>query len=133
MKSNLLRLAALLGSWCVLASVPVEAQDDAIPAYVVTASMDEQVDGYAARVGAAARAALRSLETLDSRAADQAFLGYADSDREALVEGQTLLEEGRQAYLELDLEAAISRLEQSVAAFDRGAAAMEDTSGWVRP
>ena len=106
-------------------SEPAESQ----PAYVVTASMEEEVDGFAARVGAAARAALRTLDVVDSRNADQAFLGYSDADREALAEGARLLEEGRQAYLELELEAAIERLEMSIAAFDRGAAAMEDTSG----
>jgi len=132
-------ISALVAFGMLVVPVLAEAQEssgeggewegDPVPAYVVTASMDPEVDSVAARIGAAARAALRGVARVDGSLADQAYLGYDDATAAQIESGYRLLEEGRQAYLDLELELAIERLSASVAAFDRGAAALEDVSG----
>lgn len=115
----------LLSSLSVLAlAAPAAAQDPRV--YIVSVPMDEQVDAVAARTGSAARAALRTIEGVDWRGPDQAYLGYDDSAMSSLTRARERLDEGRQAYLNLELDDAIAALEGAVADFDASAAAMED-------
>jgi tetratricopeptide (TPR) repeat protein len=116
---SLLALAAL-------AAVPSQAAAQDPRVYIVSVAMDEPADAIAMRAGAAARAALRTIEGVDWRGPDQAFLGYDDSALSSLTRARTRLEAGRQAYLALELEEAIGELEGAVADFDAAAAAMED-------
>ncbi len=94
--------------------------------YVVSVAADDSLEAYAQRAGAAARHELRSLTTVDWRAADQLFLGYDDSALETIERARVRLDQGRAAYLNLDLEAAITLLSGAVTDFDATAAALED-------
>ncbi len=94
--------------------------------YVVSVAADDTLEGYAQRAGAAARHELRSLTSVDWRAADQLFLGYDDSALETIERARVRLDQGRQAYLNLDLQQAIALLSGAVTDFDSSAAALED-------
>lgn len=94
--------------------------------YVVSVAADDSLEAYAQRAGAAARHELRTLTTVDWRAADQLFLGYDDSALETIERARVRLDQGRQAYLNLDLTSAIELLSGAVADFDATAAALED-------
>ena len=109
-----------------LAAAPgvASAQDPRV--YIVSVAMDDPADAVAMRAGAAARAALRTIEGVDWRGPDQAFLGYDESALSSLTRARTRFEAGRQAYLNLELEEAIGELAGAVADFDAAAAAMED-------
>ncbi|MDQ3033003.1 MAG: PEGA domain-containing protein [Myxococcota bacterium] len=94
--------------------------------YVISVPMSEGLDAVAQRAGAAARASLRRVEGVEWRHADQLFLGYDESALEVLGRARERLDAGRQAYLNLDLPAAIEQLTGAVADFDAAAAALED-------
>jgi hypothetical protein len=94
--------------------------------YVISVAMEDGLEAVAQRAGAAARAALRQIEGAEWRAADARFLGYDQSALSVLDRARERLEQGRQAYLNLDLPAAIEQLTGAVADFDAAAAALED-------
>jgi hypothetical protein len=94
--------------------------------YVISVAMGDGLDAVAQRAGAAARASLRSMEGVEWRTADRLFLGYDESALETLDRARQRLEAGRQAYLNLDLGAAIEQLTGAVEDFDAAAAALED-------
>lgn len=94
--------------------------------YVVSVATDDALEAYAQRAGAAARHELRNLTTVDWRAADQLFLGYDDSALETIERARVRLDQGRQAYLNLDLAQAIELLSGAVQDFDATATALED-------
>lgn len=94
--------------------------------YVVSVATDDTLEAYAQRAGAAARHELRTLTTVDWRAADQLFLGYDESALTTLDRARQELEQGRQAYLNLELDQAIALLTAAVTDFDATAAALED-------
>ncbi len=102
------------------------AQDAGPRVYIVSVPMEDGMEAVATRAGSAARAALRTIEEVDWRGPDQLFSGY-DSSALALIErARERLAAGRQAYLNLELEEAITQLEGAVADFDAAAAALED-------
>lgn len=122
-RSVFLVLVSILVSW---GGSSASAQDGSPRVYIVSVPMDDDAGALAARAGSAARAALRSVEGVDWRGPDQQYLGYDDSAMNALNRARERLEEGRQAYLDLELDAAVEALEGAVADFDAAAAAMED-------
>ena len=94
--------------------------------YVVASAAEPELETVAARVGAAARAALRNQPEVDWRAPDQRFSGYQPEALETLARARASLEEGRAAYVDLRLEDAIEALTTAVRSFDEAAAALED-------
>lgn len=113
-------------------SAPALAQESGIVAaqrvYIVSTALEPELEAVAARVGSAARAALRQVEGVAWQDADQRYLGYEPSMVVSLARARTLLEEGRSAYLELELSVAIERLEAAITLFDEAQAALEDES-----
>jgi hypothetical protein len=97
--------------------------------YVVSVAMEDGLEAMAQRAGAAARAALREMEGVAWRDADRRFLGYDESAVGVLERARERLQAGRQAYLNLDLPAAIEHLTAAVSDFDAAAAALEDPQG----
>ena len=120
------RLFAVLGVLLALSPLTAAAQDGDPRVYIVSAPMSDDLSAVATRCGAAARAALRSIDGVNWRGPDQLFLGYDDSAVSVLERARVALEEGRGAYLQLELEQAIDRLSSAVEAFDAAAAALED-------
>ena len=105
----------------------VEPTSGALPrVYVIAVPMDDGMEAVAQRAGAAARHSLRERADVEWRAADALFLGYDESALEVLGRARAQLEQGRQAYLNLELAQAIQFLEAAVADFDAAAAALED-------
>jgi hypothetical protein len=94
--------------------------------YVLSVAMEDDLEAYAQRAGAAARHELRRMSTVEWQTADRLFLGYDDSALETLERARVRLDQGRQAYLNLDLEQAITLLNGAVADFDATAGALED-------
>lgn len=94
--------------------------------YIVSVPMNDGIDAVATRGGAAARAALRNIEGVNWRDPDQRFLGYDASALSVLQRAREQLDEGRNAYLQLELGAAVESLESAVDNFDAAAAALED-------
>lgn len=95
-------------------------------AYIVAVPMQPDLEAVAARVGAAARAALRQVPGVDWEGPDQAFLGYSNYNLSNLRQARERLDQGRQAYLDLELGTAIDALRGAVEDFDGAAAALED-------
>jgi hypothetical protein len=94
--------------------------------YVVSVAAEDALEAYAQRAGAAARHELRTLTSVDWREADQLFLGYDASALETIERARVRLDQGRQAYLNLDLDAAITLLTGAVSDFDATSSALED-------
>ena len=94
--------------------------------YIVSSAVEPELEAVAARVGSAARAALRSVDEADWQEADQRFLGYDPSLIDTIANARSLLDQGRDAYLNLELQQAIVHLTASVQAFDEAQAALED-------
>lgn len=101
------------------------AQEDT-RAYIVAVPMEAGLEGEAARVGAAARAALRGVDGVEWLAADRTFLGYSDYMLNQLQAARSRMELGNQAYLNLEYDAAIDAFSASAEAFDEAAGALED-------
>jgi len=118
-------LASLLA---VAAPSVASAQDESVSAYIMAIPADPELEPIAARVGAAARAALRQLPGVEWSAGDRHFLGYSDFTYERLASAREKLEIGRQHYLNLELVEAIEALSGAVEDFDASAAALEDPS-----
>jgi hypothetical protein len=97
--------------------------------YIVSVATEPELEAAAARVGAAARAALREIPGVDWNGADRVFLGYDDDTWSRLATARERLEQGRQAFLDLDFERAAGILQGSVEDFDAAAGALEDTRG----
>lgn len=110
-----------------LSSAPAFAQEDP-HVYIVSVAAEPSLEAVATRTGAAARAALRNIAGVSWREADQRFLGYDDSALTLLERARERLGTGRQHYLNLELEQAITQLEGAVADFDAAAAALEDST-----
>jgi hypothetical protein len=106
---------------------PVLAQEDP-PVYIVSVAAEPSLEAIATRAGAAARASLRNIAGVSWRETDQRFLGYDDSALTLLERARERLGTGRQHYLNLELEQAITQLEGAVADFDAAAAALEDST-----
>lgn len=94
--------------------------------YVVAVPTTDGLDALAQRAGASARAALREIEGVDWQHADQLFLGYDDSALARIESARTRLAEGRQAYLNYELDQAAALLDAAIADFDAAAGALED-------
>lgn len=101
--------------------------DEGPPArvYVISVATDDSLIAVASRAGAAARASLRELDHVAWQEADQLFLGYDDSALETIARARLRLTEGRDAYLNLDLDRAIELLQGAVDDFDHSAGALE--------
>lgn len=97
--------------------------------YIVSHALEPELEAVAARAGSAARAALREVEAADWSAADQRFLGYDNAALQHITEARRLLEEGSQAYLDLQLDNATELLGQAIEEFDASQSALEDESG----
>ncbi|NOY92406.1 MAG: PEGA domain-containing protein, partial [Deltaproteobacteria bacterium] len=135
-----LGLCAAIGLFVFTQSVAAqEASEDAPAAedenpvapqrvYILSTTSDAALEGVSARVGAAARAALRGVQGALWEEADRRYLGYDEATLASANAARAHLAEGRQAYLNLELETAIDLLGQSVQEFDRAAAALEDPS-----
>jgi hypothetical protein len=104
---------------------PALAQDDP-QVYIVSVAMDPSLEAVATRTGSAARAALRTIPGVTWREADQRFLGYDGSALNLLERARERLGAGRQHYLNLELDQAITELQGAVEDFDAAAAALED-------
>ena len=112
---------------CGLAlSGPVRAQAQSKRIYVIADALDPELENVAARAGSSARGALRAIEDAEWQDADRRFLGYDESTAGRLHEARDLLEQGRAAYLDLQLDRAIELLGQSLDLFDSSLAAVED-------
>jgi len=96
--------------------------------YILSTTTDPALEGVTARVGAAARAALRGVQGALWEEADRRYLGYDEATLASANAARAHLAEGRQAYLNLEFESAIDLLGQSVSEFDRAAVALEDPS-----
>lgn len=94
--------------------------------YVVAVPTTEGLDALAQRAGAAARASLREIDGVDWQHADQLFLGYDDSALARIESARARLAEGRQAYLNFELDQAAALLDAAVSDFDAAAGALED-------
>ena len=128
------RTALGLVAFAVLGAHPAAAQEaeetlQRQRIYVVSHALEPELEAVAARAGSAARAALREVEAADWSAADQRFLGYDDEALQHITEARRLLEEGSQAYLDLQLDNAIELLGLAIEEFDASQAALEDESG----
>ena len=134
MIKRLTTLSSFLVLQTLLVSAPVLAQDGgggivaAQRVYIVSTALEPELEAVAARVGSAARASLRQVEGVAWQDADQRYLGYESGLIVSLARARTLLEEGRSAYLELELEAAIEKLAAAIELFDAAQAALEDES-----
>jgi hypothetical protein len=121
--------AFVLGALAAGALAPrVEAQEPPT-VYIVSVATEPELEAAAARVGAAARASLREVAGVEWAGADRVFLGYDDVVWSRLATARERLEEGRQAFLDLDFERSSSILASSVEDFDAAAGALEDTRG----
>lgn len=107
-------------------STTAVAQEARQRVYIVSSALEPELEAVAARVGSAARSALRSVEGADWATADQRFLGYPPGLIETLATARVRLEEGRQAYLDLELDQAAELLTESIRLFDEAQAALED-------
>ncbi|MEM7609438.1 MAG: PEGA domain-containing protein, partial [Myxococcota bacterium] len=96
--------------------------------HIVSSALEPDLEAVAARVGSAARAALRQVDGAAWQDADQRYLGYVPEMVERLASARTALAEGTAAYLELDLATAIDRLSTAIGLFDEAQAALEDES-----
>jgi hypothetical protein len=122
-------LATLLAALSLSPLAPSPTSAQASPrVYVVSVATSAGMEAVATRAGSAARAALRNLEGIEWRGPDQLFLGYEDGALEHLERGRERLAEGRQAYLNLELDQAIASLQSAVTEFEAAATAMEDPS-----
>lgn len=102
-------------------------QADAPPSvYIVSVARAPELEPVSARVGAAARAALRRVEGVDWQTPDQRFLGYDQAVAERLLRARTRLNAGRDAYTNLQMADAIGELAGAVEDFDAAAVAVED-------
>lgn len=131
MIKRLTTLTSFLVLQTLIVSAPVLAQDGIVAAqrvYIVSTALEPELEAVAARVGSAARAALRQVEGVAWQDADQRYLGYEPSLIVSLARARTLLEEGRSAYLELELGTAIEKLAAAIELFDEAQAALEDES-----
>jgi len=106
--------------------VVAEAEGPGLRIYVVAVTMTDGLDAVAQRAGAAARAALREVPSVDWQHPDQLFLGYDDDALTRIESARARLAEGRQAYLNFELDQAAAVLEAAVADFDHSAGALED-------
>lgn len=118
------------------AESPVRAQQVASPvdaataadepsAYVVAVPTEPELDPFAARAAASARQALRKVAGIRWQDADRRVLGYDEASWVALTEAKTALAEGRQAYLQLELDRAVDRLSYAIEQFDAAATVLE--------
>lgn len=119
-------MRVLMAALVALAIAPARAVADDPSVYVVAVAAEPNLEPIAARAGAAARASLRSVEGIEWRGPDRRYLGYDASALEALERGREQLAEGRQAYLNLELDQAIRALSSAVESFDQAATVMED-------
>jgi hypothetical protein len=103
-----------------------EASSPGLRIYVVAVAMTDGLDAVAQRAGAAARAALREVPNVDWQHPDQLFLGYDDDALARIESARARLAEGRQAYLNYELDQAAALLEAAVTDFDHSAGALED-------
>lgn len=130
--NRLTPLLCFLVFQALFVSMPALAQESGIVAsqrvYIVSTALEPELEAVAARVGSAARAALRQVEGAAWQDADQRYLGYEPRMVASLARARTLLEEGRSAYLELELGTAIEKLEEAIDLFDEAQAALEDES-----
>ncbi len=94
--------------------------------YVVATTSDDSLQAVTARVGAAARAGLRPIESARWAEADRVFLGYDAATLQRVQEARRELEEGRSAYVDLRLDEATQHLAAAVESFDGAVAALED-------
>jgi hypothetical protein len=141
-----LALAALFAPVCALAQEPDAAEGDAAPVgegptriaptpiesgprvYMLSVARAPELASEAARVGAAARAALREVEGVDWQTPDRRFLGYDPQTAERLLRARQRLDAGREAYTNLQVAAAIEQFAGAVEDFDAAAAAVEDAT-----
>ena len=121
-----MRAAGLAASLWAISGATAAAQDQAPRGYIVAVSSDPVLENTTARVGAAARAALRRQNVVEWQTADERYLGYGAELHLQLEEAKNHFDEGRAAYLNLQLEEGIRALEAAVRGFDEAAAAVED-------
>ena len=105
---------------------PAESVNASPRVYIVSIARAPELEPAAARVGAAARAALRRVEGVDWQTPDQRFLGYDGQVAERLVRARQRLDIGREAYTNLQMGQAIGELAGAVEDFDAAAVAVED-------
>lgn len=105
---------------------PAESGDASPRVYIVSIARAPELEPAAARVGAAARAALRGVEGVDWQTPDQRFLGYDGQVAERLLRARQRLDLGREAYTNLQMGQAIGELAGAVEDFDAAAVAVED-------
>ncbi len=81
-----------------------------------------------ARLGGVAREVLRGVSLADWREADRRFLGYGEGALDALDQARERMGQGRQLYMNLELEQAIEALSEAVRNFDLAAEVLEDAT-----
>jgi len=118
--------AGLFAALVLQGAAPIAVQGQTQRVYIVSLAANDDLESVSARVGAAARVALRQIEGVDWQGPDRAFLGYSEFMVERMARARERLAEGRQAYLDLDLDRAMDQLAGAVEDFDAGAGALED-------
>lgn len=89
--------------------------------YVVAVPADAATAGLASLVERAAQEALRRTDPRGWQMPDRRYLGYDDGKLETLQRARARLNEGREAYVALDLPKAAELLTSAVADFDASA------------
>ncbi len=90
-----------------------------VRAYIVAQSAEASLLIEAQRAVVAATEALDRFTTVRWREADRVFWGQRDEELQALERARTLLESGRDAYMNLDFAGAVRDLNDAVSEFDR--------------
>ncbi len=94
--------------------------------YVVSVPEGPEHVAAAQRIGAVSRDVLRRMSHADWREADRRFLGYGEGALEALERARGALEQGRQSYMNLELDQAVTALSEAVQGFDLATEVLED-------
>lgn len=101
------------------------AQPPAHSGYVVTLAGDNSLADEAATLQAIAREQMMAHPGLAWQHPDQRFLGYSEDASTALSEAQTAMAEGQGAYLNLQLDGAVTAFKRALAAYRRAAPVLE--------
>ncbi len=108
-----------------LGPVRARAQGSETTIFAVSVAMSPDVEPAAARVGSALRGALTAVPGASADAAMASYGGYDEPTAAHLARAREQLLSGRQAYLNLDLPAAIAQLTNAITEFDAAGAMVE--------
>ncbi|MFT3926348.1 MAG: hypothetical protein QM778_27630 [Myxococcales bacterium] len=99
---------ALVAAWGLLLGPLAVARAEAVPVYITAKAADPELKLEALEVAALARAALLEAQGFDWQTADSRVRGAQSVARAAQKRALAGLRRGRQAYLKLELDAAVA-------------------------